>query len=227
MVYILAAGAGMFLVLFLLSTHFAVRRRNRILQLEKLLAERESRIREAEERIEGKNRQVEQFSSQAERAREEARKAKKKTHELETRGRESRPSEDAELDRIQEETLHQARSQAGLAREEASRAAEECGRLREQVEQLKKELKETQATLSARREKDTQGQQEGVQQLKQLQDENRDLNKKLQAAKRKARTDSQVYKVTKSKLDLAMEKIQMLEKNAKSPDVSTAARQSQ
>ncbi len=49
-------------------------------------------------------------------------------------------------------------------------------------------------------------------QLAKTQQENQALTKKLEVASRKARTDSQVYMVTNSKLDLAMEKISALEK---------------
>jgi chromosome segregation ATPase len=224
MEYILGAGAGLFLVLFVLSTALAVRRRGQVQQAEKRLEDQKRQVRELEERLEGKSRQVEQLGSQLDRSRDEAKKAKKKAHELEKRGRDSRPSEDTELDRIQEEALQDARSQASRAREEASQASEECVRLREQLDQAKHELKDARATLSSRQADDNRGQKESAQQLKQLQKENRDLKKKLEAAKRKARTDSQVYKVTKSKLDLAMEKIQVLEKNAKSTDGATTAR---
>jgi peptidoglycan hydrolase CwlO-like protein len=224
MEYILAAAAGLFLVLFVFSTILAVRRRTQVQQSEKHLGEHRRQVRELEERLEGKSRQVEQLGSQLDRSRDEAKKAKKKAHELEKRGRDSRPSEDTELDRIQEEALQEARTQSSRAREEASQASDECVRLREQVDQLKKEIQEARATLSSRQADDSRGQKESTQQLKQLQKENRDLKKKLEAAKRKARTDSQVYKVTKSKLELAMEKIQVLEKNAKSGSGATAAR---
>ncbi|NMB75501.1 MAG: hypothetical protein GYA21_10285, partial [Myxococcales bacterium] len=54
-----------------------------------------------------------------------------------------------------------------------------------------------------------------------------DLKKKLDAAQRKARSDAQVYRVTRSKLDLAMEKIAWLEKklapSAASPAPEEAA----
>ena len=225
MEYVLGAGAGLFLVLFILSTYLAIFRRNRIQELEKSLDERRRQIREMEGRLDGKTRQVEKLGNQANRARDETKKAKKKAHELEKRGRDSRPSEDVELDHIQEEALQEARSQARKAKEEASQASEECNRLRPQVEQLNKELQEAKANLSSRQDADRKSQKDSTGQLERLQKDNRELNKKLQTAKRKARTDSQVYKVTKSKLDLAMDKIQVLEKNVKSSDGSTAARQ--
>ena len=225
MEYILGAGAGLFLVLFILSTYLAIRRRNRIQELEKSLDERGRQIREVEGRLEGKNRQVEKLGNQANQARDETKKAKKKVHELEKRGRDSRPSEDEELDHIQEEALQEARSQASKAKEEASRASEESGRLHQQVEQLTKELQEVKANLNSRQDADRKSQKDSTGQLERLQKDNLELNKKLQTAKRKARTDSQVYKVTKSKLELAMEKIQVLEKNVKSLNGSTTARQ--
>jgi chromosome segregation ATPase len=224
MEYILGAGVGLFLVLFVLSTALAVRRRGQVQQAEKRLEDHKHQVRELEERLEGKSRQVEQLGTQLDRSRDEIKKAKKKAHDLEKRGRDSRPAEDTELDRIQEEALQEARSQAGKAREEASRASDDCARLREQLDQTKQELKDARAALSSRQADDNRDQQDSARQLKQLQKENRDLKKKLEAAKRKARTDSQVYKVTKSKLDLALEKIQVLEKNAKSTDGATAAR---
>lgn len=227
MEYILAAGAGLFLVLFVLAAILAGRRRSQVQLAEKRLEEHRRQIRELEERLEGKSRQVEQLGNQLDRSRDETKKAKKKAHELEKRGRDSRPSEDTELDRIQEQALQDARSQASRAKEEVSQASDECLRLREQVDQLKKELQEIRSTLSSRQNNDNRSQKESTQQLKQLQKENQDLNKKLQSAKRKARTDSQVYKVTKSKLDLAMEKIQVLEKSAKSAGDSTASRKAQ
>jgi len=224
MEYILAAAAGLFLVLFVFSTVLAVRRRTQGHQSKKDLEEQKRLVRELEERLEGRSRQVEQLGSQLDRSRDETKKAKKKAHELEKRGRNSRPSEDTELDRIQEEALQDARSQASRAREEASQASEECARLREQLDQAKQELKDARAALSSRQADDDRGQKENTRQLEQLQKENRDLKKKLEVAKKKARNDSQVYKVTKSKLDLAMEKIQVLEKNAKSGGGATAAR---
>jgi hypothetical protein len=138
MEYILAAAAGLFLVLFVFSTILAVRRRTQVQQSEKHLGEHRRQVRELEERLEGKSRQVEQLGSQLDRSRDEAKKAKKKAHEQEKRGRDSRPSEDTELDRIQEEALQEARTQSSRAREEASQASDECVRLREQVDQLKK-----------------------------------------------------------------------------------------
>jgi chromosome segregation ATPase len=224
MEYILAAGAGLFLVLFVLSTTLAVRRRGQVQQAEKRLEDQKRQVRELEERLEGKSRQIEQLGTQLDRSRDEAKKAKKKAHELEKRGRDSRPSEDTELDRIQEEALQDARRQASRAKEEASQASDECARLREQVEQLKKEAQEAKSALSSRQNADRKSQKDNSGQLKQLQKENRELSKKLQAAKRKARTDSQVYKVTKSKLDLALEKIQVLEKNAEATGAATTAR---
>ena len=115
MEYILAAGAGLFLILFVLSAVLAVRRRGRVREAEEQLEDQKRQARELEERLEGKSRQVEQLGNQLDRAREEAQKAKKKAHELEKRGRISRPSEDTELDRIQEEALQDARSQASRA----------------------------------------------------------------------------------------------------------------
>jgi len=225
MEYILAAGAGLFLVLFILSTYIAAHRRKRIQDTEKQLDEQRRRIRELEALLEGKSRQVEQLGNQVDRARDEAKKAKKKVHDLEQRGRESRPSEDAELDRIQAEALQEARRQAGQAKEEASQSQEECGRLREQANRLRQELQEAKSALSSRQETDRKTRKDSTGHLERLEKENRELNKKLQSAKRKARTDSQVYKVTKSKLELAMEKIQVLEKNAKPSNGSTTARQ--
>jgi cell division protein FtsB len=225
MEYILAAGTGLFLVLFVFSTHIGARRRKRIHDTEKQLDEHRRRIHELEARLDEKSRQVEQLGNQAEQARGEAKKAKKKAHNLEQQGRESRPPEDAGLDRAQAEVLQEARHQASQAKEKASQSQEECGRLREQAERFKQELQEAKSALSSRQDADIKTQKDSTGQLKRLQKENFELNRKLQSAKRKARTDSQVYRVTNSKLDLAMDKIQMLEKIAKSSDGSTTARQ--
>ena len=103
MEYILAAGAGLFLVLFVLAAILAGRRR--------------SQVQLAEKRLEEHRRQVEQLGNQLDRSRDETKKAKKNAHELEKRGRDSRPSEDTELDRIQEQALQDARSQASRAKE--------------------------------------------------------------------------------------------------------------
>jgi len=202
---VLAIGLTIFVII-------AARRGVRIQELIAETAEIRRSLEGAEQRIEDKARAAEEARGRISQLKEEVKQAKKKAFDLGQKDKGDQPEPEPEADRLQELALQEARTEARRSTEEATQAAEDCARLREQVDQLKTELSTAQSKLSSRKATVDGQKKEESRKLEKLETENRNMKKKLEASQRKARTDSQVYKVTNSKLELAMEKIGALEK---------------
>jgi chromosome segregation ATPase len=202
---VLAVGLTVFVII-------AARRGLRIQELDNRASELHRKLEAAEQRIGEKNRAVEEAHGKLSQVKSEMKQAKKKAYLLEQKDKGDQSEPEPEADRLQELALQEARSEARRSGEEAVQAAEECARLRGQVEKLKQELDQLKSRETSRKQEADGKKKTETDKLKNLESENRDLKKKLESSRRKAKNDSQVYKVTKSKLDLAMEKIGALEK---------------
>ena len=209
---ILASAAGLLAVLFLFMVVVASRRAGRIKELESTLAEKSKAAEEAGALKDEKVKQVDELRSKLDKARDEAKKAKKKAFEHEQASRESGPPEDEQAARADEEALLEAKADAKKFREQAERAAEEAGRARAQADELKAELREAKLALEQHEDDLAKARKGEGGQIEELKKKLKKANDKLKAAERRTRNDAQVYRVTNSKLELAMEKITELER---------------
>jgi chromosome segregation ATPase len=210
---VLAIAAAVLLVLVLVLAWGYVRRGDRIRDIEEGGKESLRQVQQVEERLEKKCRHADGLASQLEKAREETRKAKKRAFDLEQgKAPDQQTAEQKELELVQEQVLEELRDKLSAARAEAGQATEEAAELRGRANKLEQELERVRKDLKTRREASIKGKSSEGEKLKTLQKENAALAKQLETARRKARTDDQVYKVTNSKLELAMEKIAAMEK---------------
>ncbi len=212
---LLAGLAGLFFVSFVVSALIASRRSAEIRRFGDVEKENQTVIEKVSRELEEKRGQNEQINGQLDRAREEERRLKKKVYTLEQAGKATGPTpEQIDLDRIQEQAIEEARAGLAASRAATERATEEISSVQAKNERLKTELDEARRESKARNEARTGN----GKRLDELERENRSLAKKLEAARRKARNDEQVYRVTKSKLELAMEKIAALQKTLADKD---------
>jgi len=212
---LLAGLAGLFFISFVVSALIASRRSAEIRRFGDAEKENLAAIEKVSREIEDKRGQNKQLSSQLDKAREEERRLKKKVYTLEQAGKATGPTpEQIDLDRIQEQALEEARAELAASRAATERANEELSSLQSINERLKADADEARRESKARNEtRSGNGKR-----LDELERENGSLAKKLEAARRKARNDEQVYRVTKSKLELAMEKIAALQKTLADKD---------
>ncbi|HUU00089.1 MAG TPA: hypothetical protein VM425_01470 [Myxococcota bacterium] len=212
---LLAGLAGLFFVSFVVSALIASRRSAEIRLFGDAEKENQAAIEKVSREIEDKRGQNKQLSSQLDKVREEERRLKKKVYTLEQAGKTTGPTpEQVELDRIQEQALEEARAELAASRAATERANEEVSSLQAINERLKTEVEEARRESKAR----SGGDSAKGKRLDDIERENKSQAKKLEAARRKARNDEQVYRVTKSKLELAMEKIAALQKTLADKD---------
>jgi DNA repair exonuclease SbcCD ATPase subunit len=187
------------------------RRRKDISALVVKLAESEQQLRESTSRVEAKAKEAEDLRSKLDRIRDESKKAKKKAFDLEQhdKGKAITPPVVVPHD---DDILLETRTQARQAIDAAARANEEKNQALEQLEKLKGELVTAKQALKARHEDALKAERGESERNKKLESEVAALQEKLEQARRKTRTDTQVYRITKSKLDLAFEKIASLER---------------
>ncbi len=206
---VLGAFAGVATLLFIIALVVAMRRGQRGAEIESELAAQRRAAEAAGAKLDDKSRQADELRSKLDRQRDECAKLKKMLHQRSQP--EPGPQPDAEAERAEQE-LRDARARARRAEQAAAEAAAEAEQLRGQRDKARAEKE--QAERAARQESEAhserkQGRQE---ELAGLRKKVRRLEDKLAAANRRSRTDAQVYRVTNSKLELAMEKITELER---------------
>lgn len=215
---LLASATGLLAVLFVIMAIVATRRAGRIQELESSLAEQRKTAEEADALKDEKVKQVDELRSKLDRARDEAKKAKKKAFDHEQASRSTEPTEDEQAARADEEARLEAKADAKKYRQQAEQAAEEASRAQTQVDELKAELREAKLALEQHEHDLAKAKKGEGGQVEELTKKLKKANDKLKAAERRSRNDAQVYRVTNSKLELAMEKIGELEKQlAKRP----------
>jgi chromosome segregation ATPase len=164
--------------------------------------------------LDQKDKLAQQLRSDIDRVREEARKAKKKAYEACQNGKSKRSAGvDEDTERVYEDAMLEAKAEAR--------------RYKKQVELLEDENKESKAVQSKLKEeisefrrlkKENQNRQvpKNAEDPKELKVEIRKLKTKLESAARRSRTEDQIYRVTNSKLELAMERINGLQQQISS-----------
>lgn len=216
---VLAGLGGLFLILFAAFVLIASRRAAEIRRLLEAAAADKATAEKVAEDLEAKRVQNQQIAGQLDRAREEERRLKKRLYALEQASKSSGPTpEQRELDRIQEQALEETRAELVAAKAEIGRINDEVARLQSANERLQTELQQARRDLKQKRQARDEKDSAAGKRLDSVERENRSLAKKLEAARRKARNNEQVYRVTKSKLDLAMEKITALQKSMAGKD---------
>jgi chromosome segregation ATPase len=175
------------------------------------LAESEQRLRESKSKIEAKAKEADDLRSKLDRNRDESKKVKKRAFELEQQDKEKAITPPVVTPQ-DEDILLEARAQARQALVAAARANEEKNYALGQLEKLKGELATAKQALKARHEDALKAERGESERIKKLDTEVAALQEKLELARRKNRNDAQVYRITKSKLDLALEKIVSLER---------------
>ena len=114
-------------------------------------------------------------------------------------------------EREQEEALLDAKGEAKRQKELAEQAAEAAAESRAQAEKLKTENGQLKRKLELAEEQNTKAARGESGKLDETNKKLAKLKEKLATADRRLKTDAQVYRVTNSKLELAMEKVAMLE----------------
>ena len=209
---ILASVAGLATVLFLVMIGVAGKRADRISALLSELADFERRADSYQSLSAGKSRQTDELRSKLDKTREELKKLKKKAFEKEHSENVYPAPPDEEHELAREEALLEAKAETKRLREQAGQANEEVVRMREQANELKAEVQDLKKTIENDQDKQAEVKQGESSRVGDLEKQVRKLKDKLEAASRRARTDSQVYRVTNSKLELAMDRIADLEK---------------
>jgi dTMP kinase len=181
-------------------------------RLAERLRQAEERLSASEQRAEAKSQQLDQLGGQLQQAREEQGRLKKRLFDAEKKlelleGEKNRQAAgEPEKLRELEERCAALRAEASKLREQQQEVQEKLRRQQAECESLRARLKELHQQTVGERASD-------VEKLKALEQECERLRRKLESARRKARNDEQVYRVTKSKLELALEKIAVLEKS--------------
>jgi chromosome segregation ATPase len=223
---LLGVVAGIELVILAWLAMTVARGTRRREAAEQELADERRRAEDLNQRLEEKTRSAEEYRAKLDKARDEARRAKKKVFDKEQEDRQA-PDEDEET-RAREAELLEARAELKRTREVAEQAAAEARAQRESAEKLRLELQDARKSLAEKaaqnaparaperpRDQDPSaaaGLAEAARsKVAGLEAEIGKLQFKLDAAQKKARNDNQVYRVTRSKLDLAMEKLAYLE----------------
>jgi len=218
MIYVFGAATAVFLVLFILERKNRGAGEQRIQGLATQLEEAHQENRERLEQLDLKGRQAEETQSKLNKLREEMKKIKKKAFHQEGSDKGPNPAEEAEMDKLQQETVARLRAEAKTFQTKTEQGLEEIRRLGEQLEKLRLELSAAKAATAPEplvaKEKPAETTPPAVHpdRLQALERQVKDQDDKLEAARRKARNDSQIYKVTNSKLSLAMERIGYMEK---------------
>jgi transgelin len=179
------------------------------LQVEKMTQETALLKEQSEERA----RQLDEIRSKHDQAKEEAKKAKKKAFELVQQMEKESVPEKETSGKSEEDLLAEARAETHRAKHEAAQAAKEALAAMEQIDKLKEEMQAAKQTIQVRHEEVVRAERGESERMRKVEEENEALKKKIEVATRKAKTDSQVYRITKSKLELALEKIAYLEKS--------------
>jgi peptidoglycan hydrolase CwlO-like protein len=206
---VLGAVAGLATLSFIVALVVAIRRGQRGIEIETQLAALRRAADEAGAKLDDKSRQADELRSKLDRQRDENAKLKKKLHQRAQP--EPEPQPDAEIGRVEQE-LGEARARAKRAEQAAAEAAAEAERLRDQRDKARADKEQAERAARQQDEARDERQQGRREELAGLRKKVRRLEDKLAAANRRSRTDAQVYRVTNSKLELAMEKITELER---------------
>jgi FtsZ-interacting cell division protein ZipA len=193
-------------------------------ELSARLAESEQRLREFRMQLETKSKEADEIRSKHDRFRDEAKKAKKRAFELEQQDKEKATVPPAVTPQ-DDDILLETRAQAHQALAAAARANEDKNYALEQLEKLKGELAMAKQALKARHEDALKAERGESERHKKFETEVAALQEKLEQARKKTRTDAQVYRITKSKLDLALEKIASLERMLGAPSSNSPSRE--
>ncbi len=203
----LAVLAGLFLMMVMIAS----RRAGRIDSLETELDQLRARAQDAEAKIKDKTRQIDELRSKLNKAKDETKRAKKKAYEK-TSVQPDTGSHSGKEDKELEKQLTEARAEIKLLKqklhqqeEQSKEALEQADKLKSKVAELKTKLEELENELIKAGKGETDRVVKAEKRAK-------ELDKKLEVANRRLRTDAQVYRVTNSKLELAMEKISELQK---------------
>jgi hypothetical protein len=207
---ILISVAVLCLAAALILVMISAQRKKAISELNIKLSEIGQQLRESRIQFEAKCKEVDEARSKLDRTRDEAKKAKKRAFDLEQQDKEKTVVPQVAMPQ-DEDALLEARAQARQAMDAAARTNEDKNYALEQIEKLKGELATAKQTLRSRHEDALKAERGESERTKKLDSELVELQEKLELARRKARTDAQVYRITKSKLDLALEKIARLE----------------
>ncbi len=207
-----AAAAGSFMIMLLVALTIAIRRGMRIQELQSDILEQKRKVGESEERYKSKCRQNDETLTRLTQAKDEIAKAKRKAYLLEQKEKQPEARPEPEPDKKALQALEESRDESRRYRQEISDLQKEREQWQDQLGRVKKELQETKSRIQSQQQVHDSQNKNALDQLKALEEQNAALDKKLQSAKRKARIDSQVYKVTNNKLELALAKIAYLEK---------------
>jgi len=208
---ILAGTAVIAAALFVVMVFVATRRSSQIADLERELDEQRSKVLQVESRHEIKGKQTDELRAKLERAKDEAKRAKKKAYDREQEEKSADPEAEDNAERKQEEALLDAKAEAKRQKELAEQAAEAAADARAQAEKLKTENGELKTKLESAEEQMIKAARGESGKLGETSKKLAKLKEKLATAERRSKTDAQVYRVTNSKLELAMEKVAMLE----------------
>lgn len=218
-IYFLMGACALCLVLVVVAMLSSSKRGSKILELEAANQELVSKSKEIETRFESKCRQADKTINELNKVKDEVKKAKKKVYFLEcgTKNQFMTTPEDRDLDLALQDDLGKARLEIKNLQSELKNSQEESNGLKMQTERQKTELSQARKLSKVQTERKSKDANRITEKVSKLEDQCRILNKKLDSARRKARTDQQVYIVTNSKLELAMEKIKFLE-SSKNPN---------
>ncbi len=220
---VILVGIVCALLVALVAIALRLNRRGRELALQATrISTLEQRLSEFESRAEEHARKLDESRNKANQAQEELKRARKRLFELEHEkalpAPAAEPEATAATSRLEVETQE--------ARAAARKADEACAQARADLEKARRRIAELEAGLAAAHAaaaaatpapKPPTAAPDSPADREKLDKTIADLKKKLDAALRKARSDAQVYRVTRSKLDLAMEKIAWLEKKLAPP----------
>ena len=190
------------------------------------LAKSEQQLSEAKINYDAKCKEVVEYRSKLDRTRDETKKSKKRAFELTQKDKDTVivpekviPKDQKEQRDQSEEVLQESRAQTHKAIEETKKATEAATKALEeknaallQLEKMKSELATANQALQERHEENLKTERVESESVKKLESELTKLQEKLELARRKSRNDAQVYRITKSKFDLALEKIARLER---------------
>jgi hypothetical protein len=208
---ILAGAAVIAAALFLVMVFVATRRSTQIADLERALDEQQSKVLQAESRHADKCKQTEELRGKLDRAKDDAKRAKKKAYDRNREEKSADPDAAQTAEREQEEALLDAKAEAKRQKELTEQAAEAATDARAQAEKLKTENGELKTKLESAEEQKIKAARGESGKLGETSKKLAKLKEKLATAERRLKTDAQVYRVTNSKLELAMEKVAMLE----------------
>ena len=206
---ILAGLAGVLLVAFVLALTMGARRAVQLSELKNKNEELGQLLSAHKTRFDEKCKQIDEFRSKLDRVRDETKRAKKRIFDLEHATDQGEQNDDAT--REQEEALLEAKAENKAAQKKIALLEEHKAQTETQLDKLKSELVALRRDLDDKKDELEKVKGGKTGEAAELKKQKRKLQEKLDVANRRSKTDAQVYRVTNSKLELAMEKIGTLE----------------